>query len=116
MRITSAFSSGMNEQGDSSPTRACGAPRLCGQQHELRRPYQRKRHGRAHNPAVRLMADVMDPWAARRPDTGRIDDLAERVADVAVQQGGAGGPDKKTGAFWPSPEPVPLPRTGGPRR
>jgi hypothetical protein len=56
IRITSAFSSGMNEQGDSSPTRACGALRLCGQQHELRRPCQPERHGRAHNPAVRLMA------------------------------------------------------------
>src|SRR5436305_6243665 len=71
-----------NERGDSSPARSMHPAALtatlparlagpltpaqgglCGLQHELRRPCQRKRHGRAHNPAVRIMAEIVGHWA-----------------------------------------------------
>ena len=77
-----------NEQGDSSPVRSMHparwqspvprwlarlartlAPahaRLCGLQHELRRPYQRKRHGKAHNPAPVLQRFFTDRLARQK--------------------------------------------------
>ena len=53
-----------------------------------------------------------DPGRAATPV---VDDLAERVADVAVQQCGADGRDKERGAFRPWLEPVPLLGIGGQR-
>ena len=67
------------------------ARELCGPQHEPRRPQQRKRHGRAHNPAVRLMSQAMDVRVdGAGADSHQPGDHPEDLVSLSPPQGPPG--------------------------